>query len=933
VSESQSATLRYLTPPEDAFWRWSADGKTVEWSDGTTIAFAPELIAVIERLAPHGLPPFDLVLLVLAACRDSWRDEAVVHSPFSGARTTRLGVLTEVLGLHVRDGGMQWIQNAIAALDLVHQLSAELRNDLDAKAELAALIFEYHPIRPMSSPAERVCRELRFGVPVAVLTQFDRPIKTVGQWIRELRGLYDGLHCVDEETLRLRLKTGLDRIVQPSPPEPEEPEEPPTPTIRELLDSLEQEDQFRGLVRLTRNLMAVVHLPKPVADRDELSLGGVSDITNRGPLDRLLLSELAHDTDTLTIRVALNEALYLRRERPPSNPPRQRVLLLDSGIRMWGVPRVYAAAVALSMAATAGNRAEICAFRATGGGVVPVDLATRDGLIAHLAALEPEAHPGKSLEAFRDELEESDSDVVLVTGEDVLADPEFRRALGESGLTPMYLAVLGRDGRFQLVARTERGQKVVREAVLQLDELLESKPDRPAPKIIDAKIDPRLPAILKLKQFPLRLSHSIDPKQVFASPTTWDEDQFIVTVTHDRRLMVWTDPKVGGMQATDRLPPGRLHHWWCNRKDLLVYCIIGRGNLSQLHVVRLSMKTGEYNSVPLATDRSGALAVCSHAGGLFVIHRDCVEVFDPDTGERRYDLRLRSDARWMRDRFFRTADGWYGLSFDGISARLDRIATGDLDAIQAVAGVFDSVVCNGPVVVLASGIMLMPAQQPPLKIPHGLRTPVKLIAVSHDGDRFVVSPLPPPAVGDGQGSCFIRLWPRVEARPVHVNPWTLVEPEIRGLAQRSLRVRIQAISASKFHLAVLTPRRGWLRFEWSSAARHFVFRPNADTDDLGPLCRSFQPMPGPPGVGYTLRRAEWADGSRAILDSRGLLHLQSSDAAVPECTLVLCDHDVAGWCADGRIWGSEYFNGLRVRPTDAEEILKSVILPFVSRLE
>ena len=39
-----------------------------------------------------------------------------------------------------------------------------------------------------------------------------------------------------------------------------------------------------------------------------------SDISNRGPLDRLLLSESAHDDLTLAVRIALNEALYLRRE-------------------------------------------------------------------------------------------------------------------------------------------------------------------------------------------------------------------------------------------------------------------------------------------------------------------------------------------------------------------------------------------------------------------------------------------------------------------------------------------------------------------------------------------------------------------------------------------------------------------------------------------
>jgi hypothetical protein len=104
---------------------------------------------------------------------------------------------------------------------------------------------------------------------------------------------------------------------------------------------LKDDVELGGLARLALNLMAAVHLPRPVADREELPLGGVSDITNRGALDRLLVSELANDDLTLAVRIAVNEALYLRREMPPRNPPRQRFVLLDAGIRMWGVPRVF----------------------------------------------------------------------------------------------------------------------------------------------------------------------------------------------------------------------------------------------------------------------------------------------------------------------------------------------------------------------------------------------------------------------------------------------------------------------------------------------------------------------------------------------------------------------------------------------------------------
>src|SRR5689334_18676434 len=62
----------YLRPPANSFWQWQNQGNVVAWPDGTTIAFRPELRLILERLAPGGLPPLGSVVLLLAACRESW---------------------------------------------------------------------------------------------------------------------------------------------------------------------------------------------------------------------------------------------------------------------------------------------------------------------------------------------------------------------------------------------------------------------------------------------------------------------------------------------------------------------------------------------------------------------------------------------------------------------------------------------------------------------------------------------------------------------------------------------------------------------------------------------------------------------------------------------------------------------------------------------
>ena len=80
-------------------------------------------------------------------------------------------------------------------------------------------------------------------------------------------------------------------------------------------------DQELGGMSIARQLLAAIHLPRSLSDRDDLPVGGISDISNRGPLDRLLLSELAHDDLTLAVRIATNEALYLAARRRPAVRP------------------------------------------------------------------------------------------------------------------------------------------------------------------------------------------------------------------------------------------------------------------------------------------------------------------------------------------------------------------------------------------------------------------------------------------------------------------------------------------------------------------------------------------------------------------------------------------------------------------------------------
>lgn len=77
--------------------------------------------------------------------------------------------------------------------------------------------------------------------------------------------------------------------------------------------------------------------------------------------------------------------------------------------------------------------------------------------------------------------------------------------------------------------------------------------------------------------------------------------------------------------------------------------------------------------------------------------------------------------------------------------------------------------------------------------------------------------------------------------------------------------------------------------------------------------------------GFGVRTLHFGDGTRAWADSRGLVHLRSSDPSLPEVTLMPRQHPqpVYGWLSDGRVFGPSFFHGGAA--TDAEVIHREVL--------
>lgn len=900
--------------PDAMRWKWSDNGRVVLWADGSTVAFREEVLAVLTRLSPLGLPPFGAVLVLIAMTRNT-------------APTGTLQLLCKTGGLfqQQRLDGQDPLARLLQGFERVRALPPELRVPLRAKERLAELVFDGFNARTIPSVTERVLALLRGGaemeVDATVLDTLASDPTPEENLQHHLCSLLPGLERVDAERLGLRRSTGLEEL-----PKPADVDLPPGERVRGLLKELEDDPELGGLARLTRELMAALTLPRAVSEPEELPQGGVSDLTNRGPLDRLLLSELAHDDLTLAVRVATGAALYWRRERPPQPLPRTRSLLLEAGIRSWGVPRVFATAVALAAAATVDRHTQLNCQRASQGRLLPVDLLSRAGLIAHLEALDPDAHPGAALSAFAQGIaaSELETDAVLILGADVYADAEFLRLLAESNLSPLLVATVDRAGAFTLLARSERGMRVLREAKLDLQSLF--SPPRPREKSLLQSGPQDRPAIFRVKPFPLRLSHQLDSKRVGRI-----EGVGILTLTRDRRLMLWDRKGCGARQLAAEAIRGKV--LWCSPTPLAekLYAIVGSLD-GQLTVLEISPDSEEVNARPLPVASRRCVAVTVRSSTVFAISRQVVESFQLLSGDPCGGVRLAPGLRWYGDHFFVGRGGkWFTLAATATGAELLHFYT-DSDTLPL--GCRISRFINHPSGLYGlrdDGDLVEPASGGLKTIDHQFdpRT-VTCVAASRRGEHLILR-------GRPRGTSY-NILKRVclttgEVVNVQGDPVLLAERVWDYVTESTLRTRFRAVGSNpRTNELILVGSRRKFALRYDHATGLLILDPLDQDIPHDLLAFPFQRLPSEGKYGFRLNCATWSDGSKVFLDSRGLLHLQSGNRKIPEVTLVLRDGPLAGWCADGTLFGPKYFTGVEQDLVSILHVWNTAIQPFVRGL-
>lgn len=515
-------TTAYFRPAADYFWRWADEGDVIEWQDGSTLCYRSSLTEVLADLKDHFPPLGALLLLMNAGKNNGTRVEQHLNSVFQKINPDA-GELSS------------WVHDALQLLQVLGSLPD--RNWLgNKKIHLLQTLCAAATPSVSREAAGNILDNFNSGrLDKNILQPVPLSKGIVETDLQYLAAIYKAIG--GREELLLKLQTGVRELPQPLPvliPEPAQ---------ADLLSTLASDPATAGFTKLTRQMIAALHIPMHAHGSSDQLFGGISDISNRGNFDRLLLSELAHDELSLMVRLANNEALYLRREQLPSDYQPARVLLVDTSIRMWGTPRLLAMAAALACSLQ-NKKGELPAYALTGYDYTPLQLSTKAGVANALELLSPELHSAVGLTAFaKDILQKQQQEFFLITDEQLFHAAPFQEAFALIRKCNGYLILVNREGKVQLFHYNKGHRHLLNHAVYDLASIFTPTDTLPASH--------SLPAFLLQQESPLYFPFSSMQLHYYYF---YAYSLGGVAVTEDQRLLYWKSVAHGAHELCRDLP-------------------------------------------------------------------------------------------------------------------------------------------------------------------------------------------------------------------------------------------------------------------------------------------------------------------------------------------------------------------------------------------
>lgn len=459
---------KYFQSYDNYFWEWENEILTSDSvfealviPEGSTIAYERFVMEILELLSLDSFPPFGAFLLTIIA----------TNSNPTASLTKVFEIIDKSKSVKKEKEYPKGFTYAHNFLKTITELPPEFKEG-DNRKQLLQVIFKNCHNRVAHYTAKSIMQHYKEHKHLLVECAKKLPLSEANLK-KEIQTL---AHLHVKYPTSATLLAAMASV--PALPELNEKinERQPVPaSSNSFVDTLINDPKTFFVGSLIHRIWGGLNIPLHHSAPSHQPLGGVSDLTNKGDFDKLLISEFANDDEVFMSRIANNEALYIKREVPPESDKFVRLLLIDCSLKNWGTPKILAFASALAIAKHPKTDIE-CKIFVMGNGYKEIAGETISDVIEGLNNL------GSKLDvapAFKEILNENTdvkhSEVFLITSEDALASADMQRALNDNHDKVKYIITAETEGNLNFFRMQNRGRKLIQHINLPLEELWTKK--------------------------------------------------------------------------------------------------------------------------------------------------------------------------------------------------------------------------------------------------------------------------------------------------------------------------------------------------------------------------------------------------------------------------------------------------------------------------
>lgn len=500
-----NAATTYLQSYEHYFWQYEDRGKVIAVPNGHTLGYSDLVLGeILIFLAPSGLPRFGSLLLTLAATN--------AHG------TDTLNDIMRLVDRHVPR--TTEIDQAVEFIGSLTKLPAEFKKG-NRRLELLRAIFDDSHNRIGLKESQSILAELKRESKIEAYPGATRPaILSEQQFRSQIKHDFKTLSVIAK-----RLDT-VDAIINSVTGLPQLGEE-----LADLETSFQKKEHEADFIEklhdnyttfyvgaLVPRLISGLNIPMRSSLRSEQPLGGVADITNKGQVDKLLISEFANDDDVLMSRLANSEALYHHREAPPADNDYSRIILIDVTMKNWGTIKTISFATMLAIVNHPKHQ-NPCRVFVVGSSYHEISVGTVHDIIEAMHALDSSLDPGVGLfELFTKEAIEV-SEIFYIGSSDALEYSTMQLFNAEFGKRIDHWIHPDENGQLSVYENPKRGKRFIQNLQLPLEKLWKNNKRQKSDIVVYD--DARYPILFPENKV----------------KTSWEGERFTYAVTKYRALL------------------------------------------------------------------------------------------------------------------------------------------------------------------------------------------------------------------------------------------------------------------------------------------------------------------------------------------------------------------------------------------------------------